>query len=54
MHAGTVPPVAPVHRGQLHCLSGLPAPLGVDELSLIEAVHRLGEGVVVGEAHGGY
>lgn len=48
MQPGGVPPVHPPHRGQLHGLDGLPDPLGVDQLGLLEAVDRFGQGIIVG------
>src|SRR5690625_3282 len=45
-----VEPVYPGQRGQLQCLKALPG-LSVDELSFVEAVDRLGKGVIVAVAN---
>ncbi len=42
------------HGGQLDRLDGLPDPLGVDELGLIEPVHGFSQSVVIGAAHGAH
>ncbi len=43
-----IPPVDPARRGQLDVGHRSPAPLAADELGLVQGVHRLGQGVVVG------
>ena len=47
VESGGVPPVHPAHGGRLDGFDGFPEPLGTDEFGLVEAVHRLGQGVVV-------
>ena len=47
-----VEPVDILKRRELDLLGGAPGPAGLDQLSLIEPDHRLGEGVVVGIADG--
>lgn len=49
---GRVPPVDPAHRGKFDLADGLPGPLGVDQLRLVEAVHRLCQRVIVAIADG--
>jgi len=52
VEAPLVPPLHPGRGRQLDLVSGAPRPLPADQLGLVEAVHGLGEGVVVGIAAG--
>ena len=45
-----VEPVDPFERGELDRFEAAPRPAPVDDLGLVEAVDRLGEGVVIGIA----
>ena len=47
---GRVPPVHPAECGQLDVFDGPPRATVVDELTLVEANHRLGQCVVVAVA----
>ena len=47
-----VPPVDPAGRRQLDLLDTPPAPLPADQLGLVQAVDRLGQGIVVTVALG--
>src|SRR5690606_10485641 len=50
MYPFVVVPRHPFHRGDRHVHDVLPAPAKVDEFLLVEAVERLGDGVVKGIA----
>ena len=43
-----VEPVDPFQRGEFHGLEGSPGSAPMNDLGLVEAVHRLGERIVVG------
>jgi hypothetical protein len=45
VQAAVVPPVDVLKRGELDLLGRLPGPVPVDELGLVEADGRLGQGV---------
>ena len=50
VEAAVVEPVDPFGGGQFDFLDGAPGLAGFDQLSLVEAVDRLGQGIVVGAA----
>ena len=49
---GGVPPMGPVHRGELDFGQGSPRGLGVDQLGLIQPVDGLGQSIIVRVTYG--